>query len=99
MRMMKPALLVNPANAAFMLDLYADPALAERGAYEMAYYETFGELPAQAAVIERVEIFDNGRHMWSHHERFTPCWWAVGADDHGDQHVWPLRETHAAWNA
>jgi hypothetical protein len=97
--MANPALPINPANGAFMFDLYADSAIAERGAYEMAYYAAFGELPAPSTVIEYVEEFANGRRMWTHWERFTPCWWAVGADDHGDQHVWPLRETVAELNA
>jgi len=84
-----PLLIINLTNIAFLYALYTNTTLAQRGAYEMAYYETFGKLPIQSAVIEHVEVFDNGQRMWTHYERFTPCWWAVGPDNHGDQHVWP----------
>ncbi len=85
------ALPINPNDLAFLRDVYTDPTVIERGAYEMAYYAAFGELPSPTSVIDYVEVFDNGRRMWTHHERFTPCMWAVGADNHGDQHVWPYR--------
>ena len=43
----------------------ANPTRERRGAYEMAYYLTYGELPDYHWVIERVEEVD-GSLLWIH---------------------------------
>lgn len=66
--MTNPLLPIDPQNYADLLANYYDRALAQRGAWEMAYYEAFGELPAHTVVIERVEAYEGGT-LWIHRDR------------------------------
>lgn len=59
---------LDPETVALCMDVYGDKALAQQAAAEIAHYETFGELPADAALIERIEEV-NGALVIIHRDR------------------------------
>jgi hypothetical protein len=66
---MELALKIDPDDLALLRRSYPE-CMAQRGAYEMAYYEALHALPDETYVIQRVEEYRAGR-LWVHHGRST----------------------------